>query len=122
MSLRYRDRRRQLFARASGREELRRDWSARRKPGQRRTVWAPIFVVLVLSLLSLAALRVAILRSGYALGATLQRETELRERERSAAVAARIERDPKKLREQAARQGFARPERVIDLANRAHAR
>jgi hypothetical protein len=122
MSLLWRDRRQQLFARASGREELRRDWSARRKPGRRRTVWTPIFVVLVLSLLALAALRVSILRNGYALGATLQRETELRERERSAAVAVRIERDPHKLRDLAARQGFARPERVIDLADEARTR
>jgi hypothetical protein len=122
MSLRWRDRRHQLFARAVGREELRRDWSARRKPGRRPTVWAPLFVVLVLSLLALAALRISILRSGYALGATLQRETELRQRERSAAVAVRIERDPHKLRELAARQGFARPERVIDLADGARAR
>ena len=122
MSLLWRDRRQQLFARESGRDKSRRDWSARRKPGQRRTIWAPIFVVLVLSVLSLAALRISILRSGYALGATLQRETELRERERSAAVAVRIERDPHKLRELAARQGFARPERVIDLADEARGR
>jgi hypothetical protein len=122
MSLLWRDRRQQLFARESGRDELRRDWSARRKPGQPRIRRIPIFVVLVLSLLSLAALRISILRSGYALGATLQRETELRERERSAAVAVRIERDPHKLRDLAARQGFARPERVIDLADEARAR
>jgi hypothetical protein len=122
MSLRYRDRRKQLFARASEREELRRDWSARRKPGRRRIVWAPLFVVLVLSLLSLAALRISILRTRYALGATLQHETELRTRERSVAVAVRIERDPHRLRELAARQGFTRPERVLDLADEARAR
>jgi hypothetical protein len=34
----------------------------------------------------------------------------------------RIERDPHKLRDLAARQGFARPERVIDLAGKAGAR
>ena len=122
MSLRWGDRRRQLFARASGREELRRDWSARRAPGRRPILWAPLFGVLVLSTLSLAALRISILRSGYALGATLQRETELRARERAAAVAVRVERDPRRLRELAARQGFARPERLIDLADEARAR
>jgi hypothetical protein len=122
MSLRYRDRRKQLFARAAGREELRRDWSARKKPGQRRMVWAPLVVVLVLSLLPLAALRISIIRTGYALGAVLQRETELRTRERSAAVAVRIERDPRKLRELAVHLGFARPERLIDLADEARAR
>ena len=122
MSLLWRDRRKQLFAGSSGREELRRDWSARKKPGLRRIVWAPIFVALVLSLLSLTALRIAIIRTGYALGAVLQRETELRTRERSAAVAVRTERDPRKLRELAGRLGFARPERVIDLADEARAR
>jgi len=122
VSLRWRDRRKQLFARAAGREELRRDWSARKKAGQRRTAWAPLVVVLVLSLLPLAALRISIIRTGYALGAVLQRETELRTRERSAAVAVRIERDPRKLRELAVRLGFARPERLIDLADQARAR
>ena len=121
MSLRWRDRRRKLFDRDAGREELRRDWSARRQPNRRPIVWAPIFAALVLSLLSLAALRMSIVRSGYALGATLQRETELRARERSAAVAVRVQRDPRKLRELAARQGFTRPERLIDLSGEAHA-
>jgi hypothetical protein len=122
MSLLWRDRRKQLFAGASGQGEPRRDWSARKKRGPRRIVWAPIFVPLVLSLLALTALRISIIRTGYALGAVLQRETELRTRERSAAVAVRIERDPHKLRELAGRLGFARPERVIDLADEARAR
>ena len=122
MSLHWRDRRRQLFNRESGQSELRRDWSARRKPGKRSFAPAPIFVALVLSTLALAALRISILRGGYALGATLQRETELRTRERSAAVAVRVERDPRKLRELAARQGFARPERMIDLTDEAQGR
>ena len=122
MSLRWRDRRRQLFAREGTRDELRRDWSSRRKPKRRPLVWAPIFVVLVLSLLCLAALRISILRNGYALGAALQRETELRERERSAAVAVRVERDPHKLRELAERGGFARPGRVIEIPAEARGR
>ena len=50
---------------------------------------APLFAAAVVSLLALAALRVSILRTRYALGATLQHETELRARERSVAVAAR---------------------------------
>jgi hypothetical protein len=120
MSLRWRDRRRELFAGTAAREaashELRRDWSARRQRPRRRVSWVPIFAVGVVSLLALAALRVSILRTRYALAATLQRETELRGRERSAAVAAREQRDPHKLRELAAQLGFARPERVIDLS------
>jgi hypothetical protein len=120
MSVRWRDRRRALFAtdgaRDAGAAELRRDWSARRDRPRRRIAWAPIFAASVLSLLALAALRVSILRTRYALAATLQHETELRARERSAAVAAREQRDPHKLRELATGLGFARPERVIDLS------
>jgi hypothetical protein len=123
MSLRWRDRRKELFAGAAARDggsfEPRRDWSARRQRPRRRMAWAPIFAVGVMSLLALAALRVSILRSRYALATTLQRETELRARERSAAVAAREQRDPHKLRDLATQLGFARPERVIDLSGRA---
>jgi hypothetical protein len=123
MSLRWRDRRKELFAAAAARDagafELRRDWSAPRRKPRRRLAWAPLFAVGVLSLLALAALRVSILRTRYALAATLQRETELRGRERSAAVAAREQRDPHKLRELATQLGFARPERVIDLSGEA---
>ncbi len=122
MSLRWRDRRAQLFAAATGRAQLRRDWSAPRKSARQRTARLPLFAVAVIALLSLAALRISILRMRYALAATLQHETELRSRERSAAVAARVERDPRKLSELAARQGFARPERVIDLSDGARAR
>jgi hypothetical protein len=127
VSLRWRDRRRELFGKAkpqgearrkgsAPRDELRRDWSAPRARRRRRIVWAPIFAATVISLLALAALRVSILRTRYALGETLQRETELLGRERSAAVAAREERDPHRLRELAAERGFGRPERVIDLS------
>jgi hypothetical protein len=121
MSLRWRDRRAELFERAAGRE-LRRDWSAARKPARRRMAWMPLVVVAAIALLSVAALRVSILRLGYALPETLQHATVLRSRERSAAVAAREQRDPHKLRELAAQQGFTRPDRVIDLSDRASAR
>jgi len=130
MSLRWRDRRKQLFSgeaargptREATRDELRRDWSAPRRRARRKLAWAPLFAVAVISLLGLAALRVSILRTRYALGATLQHETELRARERSAAVASREQRDPHKLREFATRLGFARPERVIDLSGEARSR
>ncbi|MEN8161431.1 MAG: hypothetical protein ABFS41_15285 [Myxococcota bacterium] len=78
----------------------------------------PLFAVAVVALLALAFLRVSILRTRYALGETLQQETELRTRERTAAVDVRVARDPHRLREQAAEQGFVRPERVIDLSQR----
>ena len=136
MSLRWRDRRKELFSRAPSRDEasgarsepkanegkLRRDWSTPRRQSRRRLAWTPLFAAAVVSLLALAALRVSILRTRYALGATLQHETELLARERSVAVAASEERAPQKLREAAARRGFGRPERVIDLADEARAR
>jgi hypothetical protein len=118
MSLRWSDRRAALFAneRARGERATPRAFSVPRRKAGRRLAVAPLFAVAVLALLALAFLRVSILRTRYALGATLQRETELRTRERSAAVDVRVARAPPKLRELAARQGFARPERVIDLS------
>ena len=137
MSLRWRDRRKQLFARAAGRDpakpaaarnpksngaELRRDWSAPRRAPRRPLAWTPIFAAAVISLLALTALRLSILRARYALGAVLQHETELLARERSAAVDVREARDPHKLRDLAAQRGFGRPGRVIDLADEARNR
>jgi len=121
VSLRWRDRRAELFEAAAARDEhpLRRDFATPRRRARRRLAAAPLFAVAVLALLALAFLRVSILRTRYALGATLQRETELRARERSAAVDVRSARDPHKLRELAARQGFTRPDRVIDLSTEA---
>ena len=96
MSLRWRDRRKQLlsgetppWARARSRAAASGASCAatgRRPaaPRRRNLAWAPLFAVAVISLLALAALRVSILRTRYALGATLQHETELRARERSA--------------------------------------
>ena len=124
MSLRWSDRRAALFAgerRQSERATPRAFSVPRRKAGRRLAV-APLFAIAVVALLALAFLRVSILRSRYALGTTLQRETELLARERTAAVDVRIARDPHKLRELARRQGFARPERVIDLSREAGGR
>jgi hypothetical protein len=129
MSLRWRDRRRELFAPGAasrepkaGGDRLKRDWSPRRRPPRARLAWVPLFAVAVVSLLCLAALRIGILRTRYALGATLQQETELRTRERAAIVAVRQLRGPHKLRELAAERCFARPERVIDLSDEARSR
>ncbi len=132
MSLRWRDRRAELFVGGSAHEEraksareeraTRRDFAAPHGTKRRRLAVAPLFAVALISLLALAFLRVSILRARYALGTTLQHETQLRARERSAAVAARAARDPHKLRELAARQGFVRPERVIDLSGEARGR
>jgi hypothetical protein len=124
MSLRWSDRRAALFANDRTRAERAtpRTFSVPRRKARRRLAVAPLFAIAVIALLALAFLRISILRTRYALGATLQRETELRARERSAAVDVRVARDPQKLRELAARQGFARPERVIDLSREASER
>jgi hypothetical protein len=127
MSLRWSDRRAALFAgeRARSERATPRTFSMPRRKAQWRFAWGPIVALLVstaLALLALASLRISILRTGYQLAATLQRETELRGRERTAAVDVRVARDPHKLRELAARQGFARPERVIDLSREARGR
>jgi hypothetical protein len=127
MSLRWSDRRAALFAGERVRSERAtpRTFSMPSRKARRRFARGPIVALLVttaLALLALAALRISILRTRYELAATLQRETALRSRERSAAVDVRVARDPHKLRELAARQGFARPERVIDLSREARGR
>jgi hypothetical protein len=139
MSLRWRDRRAKLFAgedrskrrgatgesstrRVSAGESSKRQAARRSAPqrrrGRKKLAVVPIFAVAVVALLALAFLRISILRTRYALGETLQHETELRTRERTAAVDVRVIRDPHRLREGAAAQGFVRPERVIDLSER----
>lgn len=124
MSLRWSDRRAALFAGERVRSERAtpRTFSVPRRKVPLRLAPGPIVALLLstaLALLALAALRMSIVRTGYQLAATLQRETELRARERSAAVDVRVARDPQKLRELAERLGFARPGRVIDLSREA---
>ncbi len=119
MSFRWRDRRAQLFrGETSARKRAAPRGAPPRKRARRRLAVVPLFAVAVVALLALAFLRISILRTRYALGETLQQETELRTRERTAAVDVRVARDPHRLREQAAEQGFVRPERVIDLSQR----
>ena len=127
MSLRWSDRRAALFAgeRVRGERATPRTFSVPRRKAPLRLARGPIVAALLstaLALLALAALRMSIVRTGYQLAATLQRETELRSRERSAAVDVRVARDPQKLRQLAEREGFARPERVIDLSREASGR
>ena len=143
MSLRWRDRREKLFAgedrsqrRAatgaaprrpvsageSTRRRAVRRWAPQRNRERKKLAVVPLFAVAVVALLALAFLRISILRTRYALGETLQHETELRTRERTAAVDVRVILDPHRLREQAAAQGFVRPERVIDLSQQVRGR
>ena len=61
-------------------------------------------------------LRVSILRLRYQLSAAVTEETELLAQQREITVELRELRDPNRLRELATKQGFARPERVIQLS------
>jgi hypothetical protein len=63
-----------------------------------------------------ASVRVSILQLRYRLSAAVVEETDLLARQRAMTVELRELRDPSRLRELAAQQGFARPERVVQLS------
>jgi hypothetical protein len=67
------------------------------------------------ALLLLAGLRVQLTELRYRLAEATRREQALDETRRELIVEVRRLRDPKRLAELAARQGFVRPESVIDL-------
>jgi len=94
---------------------LRRDLAAPRER-TRGLPLLPITCGVFAAYVGLVALRGEIQRIAYDLGAAVQQETHLLERERAAAVAVRRLRDPRRLREIAVEQGFVVPERVIELA------
>ena len=87
---------------------------AQRAPRDRRWIHAAL-VGSALALLLLAGLRVQLTQLRYRLAEVTREEQTLDETRRERIVAVRQLRDPKRLAELAARQGFARPERVIDL-------
>ena len=78
--------------------------------------WLAIAVGALAAALMVASLRVSILRLRYQLSAAVTEETELLARQREITVELRELRDPNRLRELATKQGFARPERVIQLS------
>ena len=94
---------------------LRRDLAAPREH-TRALPLLPIACGVFAAYVGLVALRGEIQRLAYDLGAAVQLETQLLERERAAAVDVRRLRDPRRLREIAVEQGFVVPERVIELA------
>jgi hypothetical protein len=96
---------------------LRKDLARPRAGGQRSLPLIPITVGVFIAYVGLVALRGDIQRLAYELGASVQTEQQLLERERAARVAVRQLRDPRRLRELAISQGFVVPERVIPLAN-----
>ena len=75
--------------------------------------WLVISAAALAAALMVASLRVSILRLRYQLSEAVTEETELLARQREITVELRELRDPTRLRELAAKQGFVRPERVI---------
>jgi hypothetical protein len=94
-----------------------RDFAPLRSRGRRPLrPWMAITVVSLAAALMVASLRVSILRLRYQLSAAVTEETELLARQREITVELRELRDPTRLRELATKQGFVRPERVIQLS------
>jgi hypothetical protein len=93
-----------------------RDFARVRAPGRlsaRRVVW--LVAIVFASALSLAALRIDILRVRYALGEAIREEKALVQQQRQHTAELEELRNPSRLVEVAHRLGFAPPERVIDL-------
>ena len=94
-----------------------RDFAHLRSQGRRPLrPWLAIAVGTLAAALMVASLRVSILRLRYQLSAAVTEETELLASQREITVELRELRDPTRLRELAMKQGFARPERVIQLS------
>jgi len=93
------------------------DFAHLRSPGQRPSrPWLGIAVGTLAAALMVASLRHSILQLRYQLSAAVTEETELLARQREVTVELRKLRDPTRLRKLATEQGFARPERVIQLS------
>ncbi len=86
-----------------------------------RRTGAAVLVGLVVGGMLLVSLRMAIVRSRYALADAAATETALMAAEREAAVTLREMRDPRRLTALAEAQGFVRPERVVELGSEATA-
>jgi hypothetical protein len=100
-----------------GTETLERDFARVRGRGRRaRVPWLVITVGALAAALMIASLRVSILRLRYQLSAAVSEETKLLERQRAVTVTLRQLRDPGRLHDLAAKRGFSRPERVIQLS------
>jgi hypothetical protein len=98
---------------------LRKDLASPRERGQRALPLVPITLGVFIAYVGLVALRGEIQRLAYELGAAVQAEQQLLERERGEQVAVRQLRDPRRLREIATSLGFVVPERVIPLSTQA---
>jgi hypothetical protein len=70
----------------------------------------------LMAALCLAALRIDLIRQGYALAAAMREEKELLEERRLLTARVRSLRDPARLARLANRLDFERPERVIEIS------
>ncbi len=86
------------------------------------SIGVALLLGLLFASLLLAALRMAIVRTRYALAGAAETEIQLLERERQLAVTVRRLRDPRRLQALADEWGFARPERVVILGGVADGR
>ena len=93
-----------------GRDLARAPWL---RPRASRPLWIALAGILVA--LSVAALRIDILRMRYGLGEALETEKTLIEERRELSVQVRRLRNPARLTHLAIESGLGRPERVIDL-------
>lgn len=75
----------------------------------------PLVLLAVVAALGVAALRIDLLRTRYAVSAGMERENELREEQRQLIVRRRQLRDPVELAVQARERGFKPPAHVLSL-------
>jgi hypothetical protein len=94
-----------------------RDLAPIRREANRRSRLLPVALVgALMATLCLAALRIDLIRQGYALAAAMREEKELLEEHHLLTARVRSLRDPARLALLASRLGFERPERVIELS------
>ena len=93
-----------------------RDLAPIRREANRRSRLLPVALVgTLMAALCLAALRIDLIRQGYALAAAMREEKELLEEHHLLTARVRSLRDPARLAQLARRLDFERPERVIEL-------
>jgi hypothetical protein len=111
--------RKRRSSRTAGRKRsdlIGRDLAPIRRGANRRSRLLPVALVgALMAALCLAALRIDLIRQGYALAAAMREEKELLEEHHLLTAQVRSLRDPARLALLASRLDFERPERVIEL-------
>lgn len=89
---------------------------ASKAPRRHLPRWAPLAIAAcLLAALSVAALRVDLIRLRYGLARALEQEKSLLEERRNLLATMGGLRDPARLARAAEERGFVRPERIVDL-------